>query len=699
MSTRHRFFLCLFLACLCLSPVLPAADAPARWWKGNLHTHTLWSDGDDFPEMVADWYKRNGYQFLAISDHNVMLEGDHWITVTNKSSTPFALSKYKARFGETWVEEKRNRRGALQVRLKPLSAFKPLLEAPDSFLLIPSSELTDRHLTAPIHINATNLREPITTKGGSNVLDVMQRNVDLVLAQRERLGVPMFPHINHPNFGWALTAEELMRLRGERFFEIYNGHPTVHNEGDATHAGVEKVWDVMLAWRIAVLHLPPVFGLAVDDSHHYHTNKVGESNSGRGWVMVQAPALTPESIVLAMEAGDFYASSGVTLNSIERSHRGLQLSIAPENGATYKIQFIGTRRGFDRTSQPVQTASGETLRVTRRYSPDVGEVLSESTGLSASYLFKGDELYVRAKVISSKPKVNGSKDGEWECAWTQPVLPPSANGKALGESPAERLLNTNRPLVIAHRGYSAAAPENTKPSFALALAAGADLVELDYHHSKDGVPMVIHDGTLDRTTDAIARWGGKDIRVESRTVAEMLQLDAGAWFKMPQKGVRLPTLEDAFDVIQKGGVTLIERKGGDPATLAALLKRRDLVNQVVVQSFDWKFLRAYHQLQPQQVLGALGPLGVRGGISVTDDQKALDATWITEVLQTGASVVVWNRQVDEGSVKLAHGLGLRVWVYTIDDEAVASSLLAMGVDGIITNNPSQIWRTIALQRR
>src|SRR5882724_11999658 len=87
--------------------------------------------------------------------------------------------------------------------------------------------------------------------------------------------------------------------------------------------------------------------------------------------------------------------------------------------------------------------------------------------------------------------------------------------------PALNLLSCKRPLVIGHRGYCQFAPENTLPSFQLALAAGADLVELDYYHSKDGQLIVIHDPDLDRNTDATNRWGGKKIKVESKTAAEL----------------------------------------------------------------------------------------------------------------------------------------------------------------------------------
>src|SRR5207244_12800043 len=93
--------------------------------------------------------------------------------------------------------------------------------------------------------------------------------------------------------------------------------------------------------------------------------------------------------------------------------------------------------------------------------------------------------------------------------------------------PALKLIAARRPLVIAHRGYCQLAPENTLPSFELAMAAGADVVELDYHHTKDGQLIVIHDPNLDRTTDATNRWGGRKIKVESKTTAEIQARDEG----------------------------------------------------------------------------------------------------------------------------------------------------------------------------
>src|SRR5262245_49373581 len=141
------------------------SSATPRWWKGNLHTHTLWSDGDDYPEMIVDWYKGSGYDFLALSDHNILLEGQKWLDVTNSRGGLSAFEKYRQRFGADWVEQ-RTEAGKRMVRLKPLGEFRHLFEEPNRFLLIPSEEISDQHLTSPVHLNATNLREYITPQGG-----------------------------------------------------------------------------------------------------------------------------------------------------------------------------------------------------------------------------------------------------------------------------------------------------------------------------------------------------------------------------------------------------------------------------------------------------------------------------------------------------------------------------------------------------
>ena len=264
--------------------------------------------------------------------------------------------------------------------------------------------------------------------------------------------------------------------------------------------------------------------------------------------------------------------------------------------------------------------------------------------------------------------------------------------------PALALISSRRPLVIGHRGYCQFAPENTLPSFKLALAAGADLVELDYYHSKDGKLVVIHDPDLDRTTDATNRWKQQHVKVEVRTAAEIQSLDAGSWFDPKYAGTTIPLLSEALDTIQKSGVTLIERKAGDAATCIKLLREKDLINRVVVQSFDWDYLLDFHKQEPQQILGALGPPHILADGSKPSGGKELNAGWLDKLQECGAKAVVWNKEVSRQAVELAHARGLKVWVYTINDPALANQLLDMGVDGIITNNTSLIWRTIALRQ-
>lgn len=396
--------------------------AEERWFKGNLHTHSLWSDGDAYPEVIIDWYKTNGYNFLALSDHNILQEGQRWTNVESNRGGGEALANYIKRFGTNWVEQRTNE-NAREVRLKTFNEFRPRFDEKNRFLLLLGEEISDRHLTSPVHLNASNLREFIKPQGGTSVFDVIQNNVDAVLAQRKKTGQPMMVHLNHPNFQWAITAEDMMRVQGEKFFEVYNGHSHVRNEGDATHPSTERIWDILLSKRLGELKLETIYGIGTDDSHHYKEFAPGKSNPGRGWIMVRAKELSAKSLIAAMEAGEFYASSGVQLNKVERNRKSYAIEIKPETGVTYTTQFIGTRKGFDPTSEPVRSESGTPLRVTHRYSKDVGVILAEVKGTSARYELKGDEIYVRAKIISSKLKANGPITNEVERAWTQPLVP------------------------------------------------------------------------------------------------------------------------------------------------------------------------------------------------------------------------------------------------------------------------------------
>ena len=409
------------LAALARQPAAGAttsAQQGARWWKGNTHTHTLWSDGDDFPEMVADWYKRNGYHFLSITDHNTVANEERWWPVSPAGLGREAYDKYRARFGR--LVEERQSGDTLTVRLRRQREYAPQFNEPGRFLLVSGEEITQYLERRGAHMNALNLIDVIPEQQGATLVEMLHRDLEAVRTQEQRTGREITAVLNHPNFLWSQTAEDLLALPALRFFEVYNGHPLVNLLGDSVHASTESLWDIVLTHRFAN-DGGPLYGVATDDSHDYHRFGPDQRNSGRGWIMVRTPRLEADSLMAAMQRGDFYASTGVELADVRRDGARLSLAIREAPGVTYATQFIGTRRGWDTTSTPVRDSTGRA--VTRRYSRDVGVVLAEVAGPSPSYVMRGDELYVRARVVSTRRKANGYLPNERETAWTQPVRP------------------------------------------------------------------------------------------------------------------------------------------------------------------------------------------------------------------------------------------------------------------------------------
>lgn len=410
----------------------------ARWWKGNTHTHSWWSDGDSPPENAAAWYREHGYDFLVISDHNQMQAGalsrgsivkypSFWYTI-DRDDKRDALATYRARFGDDWVTTRTNNEGETEVRLKTLDEFRHLFEAAGEFIFIPGEEITTRVINAPaVHVNGINLQREIAPRTGENVTEVIQNNLEAVLDQSRETGREMLAHVNHPNFRYAITAEDLIPLRfreGEGFFELYNGHNGVNNYGDDFRVGTERMWDIVLSKRIGEDGTAPLYGIANDDAHSFAAWSIEEkSNPGRGWVMVRSKRLTPDHIVAAMKRGDFYNSTGVTLSELERDGNTLALRIDAEDGVEYTIDFIGTRTDADLASQPPPALpEGATGRIGQRYSDDIGIVFETVKGTSARYTLRDDDLYVRARVTSNKAHPHGHKAGDTEMAWTQPLV-------------------------------------------------------------------------------------------------------------------------------------------------------------------------------------------------------------------------------------------------------------------------------------
>ena len=202
---------------------------------------------------------------------------------------------------------------------------------PEQFLLVPGEEVTDAFERKPLHVNGLNVDRLVEPQHGGSVTETLQRNVDAIRSAR---GVP---HINHPNFGWAIAPADLARLERYRLLEIYNGHPIVNNLGGEDRPGVEQVWDQLLtAGR-------RVYGIAVDDAHDFKRPwDPLAPRPGRGWVMVQAPRLEASALMASLEEGAFYASTGVELEAYAADRAAITLRIRAAGDTRYRIGLVGS---------------------------------------------------------------------------------------------------------------------------------------------------------------------------------------------------------------------------------------------------------------------------------------------------------------------------------------------------------------------
>ncbi len=316
-----------------------AAAARADWFKGNTHTHSLNSDGRSTPDEVARWYRGHGYDFLFITDHDFL------------------------------------------TRVEPLNA---LLGADGRFLLIPGEEVTSNVVPPPVfvHVNALNPRRVVEHQAGPSALATLQKDIDATLAAG---GVAQ---INHPNFLWQLTADDIAASRGARLMEIMNMHPSVNNAGAGPSApSCEEMWDQVLS-RGKV-----IWGVASDDAHQLRDADPETTGStdhaatpGHGWIVVRAARLGTDEIMGSIARGDFYASTGVALLDYIGDAKQVKVSVHPRGNyqPRYRIQFIGRN----------------------------GRILEDTVATAAAYVPHGDEGYVRVRITDS----NGNQ------AWTQPVF-------------------------------------------------------------------------------------------------------------------------------------------------------------------------------------------------------------------------------------------------------------------------------------
>lgn len=241
-----------------------------------------------------------------------------------------------------------------------------------------------------------------------------------------------------------------------------------------------------------------------------------------------------------------------------------------------------------------------------------------------------------------------------------------------------------RPQIFAHRGARTVAPENTLPAFARGLELGADGIELDVQASADGHLVVMHDFTLDKTTDGTGP-------VAAQTLDALRRLDAGRKFGAAFAGTRIPTLEEVFDLVGSRGRVNVEIKsmdvqGGPEADgVVALVRARNLFDQVIVSSFNPITLIKLRWLEPKLALGLLyeKPL-----------PAFLRAAWLSPILAPQA-LHPYYPLVDAELMQRARSRGLAVNTWTVNAVDEARRLAALGVDTIITDVPDVIRAGLA----
>ncbi len=231
-------------------------------------------------------------------------------------------------------------------------------------------------------------------------------------------------------------------------------------------------------------------------------------------------------------------------------------------------------------------------------------------------------------------------------------------------------------IVMAHRGYSSKAPENTMPAFELAIEAGAGGLELDVHLTKDGEVVVIHDPTLDRTTNG----GGS---VASFTMEELREFDAGSWFAPAFKGTKLPTLREVLDLIKDRNVLLnVETKtalGFEHLNdkVAPLLDEYSMWEKTVISSFNHYALVHMKNIRPQARTGILY-------------NCALVNPWVYAKSIGASALHPHHMTIIPELVQEAQQQGMMVNVWTVDGEADIERVKLAGVDSIITNVPGRV---------
>ena len=236
--------------------------------------------------------------------------------------------------------------------------------------------------------------------------------------------------------------------------------------------------------------------------------------------------------------------------------------------------------------------------------------------------------------------------------------------------------------IIAHRGYSARAPENTRAAIDLAIRVGARSVEFDVHATRDGVPVVIHDYTLERTTNGTGR-------VAALTFDEIRRFDAGSWFSPEYAGEKVPSLEEVLDLV-RGRVdrVYIEMKpnafrADDLNVVVQQIVERDMLDNAIIMSFDWKQLHYIRTL----------PVTVTLAFLADDEEHFMLA--LGQAQADGNAIVDCNYQIllrNRSLAERAHAMGIGLAVYTVNEPSAAAALVERGVRRLTTNEVERLLK-------
>ncbi|MFH1632876.1 MAG: glycerophosphodiester phosphodiesterase family protein [Chloroflexota bacterium] len=241
-----------------------------------------------------------------------------------------------------------------------------------------------------------------------------------------------------------------------------------------------------------------------------------------------------------------------------------------------------------------------------------------------------------------------------------------------------------RPAIFAHRGASAYAPENTLAAFDLAIRQNADAIELDAKLSADGHVVIIHDQTVDRTTDGTGR-------VSDLQLAALQELDAGCTYDEAFRHERIPTLGEVFDAVGRKILINVELtnylspKDALPEKVAELVRQHDVIQHVMFSSFNPLALRRIHRQLPDVSLGLLAFRGAGGAWA-----RSRLGRWVPYQALHPAAIDTCPRLIQQQQAR-----GFRVHTYTVNNPEDMRRFFEWGIDGIFTSDPLLAQRVLA----